>query len=54
MINWLDLGGNTVPPLVANLVTERWYFQGVMRRLNRHIQEHGLAEAEPGAAAGGK
>ena len=27
MVNWLDLGGNTVPEGVANLVTERWYFQ---------------------------
>lgn len=27
MINWLDLGANTVPPLVANAVTERWYMQ---------------------------
>lgn len=46
MINWLDLGANTVPHLVANAVTERWYFQGMMRRLNEIIQRNGLAKKE--------
>ncbi|GAB4824195.1 hypothetical protein N2152v2_011241 [Parachlorella kessleri] len=40
MVNWLDLGGNTVPEWIANLVTERWYFQGAMRRLHTYIAQH--------------
>jgi hypothetical protein len=53
MVNWLDLGANTVPPLVSNAVTERWYFPGVVRRLNRHLRERGLAPQQQGGGAGG-
>lgn len=56
MVNWLDLGANTVPPLMANAVTERWYFQALMRRLNRHLQQQrggsgGGSDGGPKAAA---
>ncbi|GBF99101.1 hypothetical protein Rsub_11910 [Raphidocelis subcapitata] len=52
MVNWLDLGANTVPPLIANGVTERWYFQALMRRLNRYIDENGLAAGADGGGGG--
>jgi hypothetical protein len=53
MVNWLDLGGNTVPPLVANAVTERWYFQALMGRLNRHLRERGGGGSSGGGGGGG-
>ena len=42
MLNWLDLGRDTVPPALANLITERWYMQALLGRLRRHARSHGL------------
>lgn len=47
MINWLDLGRDTVPPWLANTITERWFFQGLMRRLRRYTAQHGLTADTP-------
>ncbi|KAL4422524.1 hypothetical protein ABPG75_008721 [Micractinium tetrahymenae] len=47
MINWLDLGRDTVPVWLANAVTERWFFQGVDRRLRRYLSRHGLRPDTP-------
>lgn len=42
MINWLDLGRDTVPTFLANGVSERWFFPALMQRLRRHTRAHGL------------
>ncbi len=61
MINWLDLGSTkkynaaNVPPWLANAVTERWYFQALMRRLRKHTaaqrRSQGATAALTAAAA---
>lgn len=50
MINWIDLGRNTVPPKLLNAITTRWYFQALRRRLERYIKAHGLDAATPRSA----
>eukprot|EP00887_Chlorella_sp_A99_P001553 scaffold8.g1553.t1 len=49
MINWIDLGRNTVPPKLLNAITTRWYFQALRRRLER--MGSAVADSLPGFLA---